>query len=148
MTVGKKSKMNVDKARRIIFVRDGQACVAQGVFGFCGGGLTIQHRAPRGMGGSARFDGFENLLTMCQIHNELDQASSDFHRLCIKLGWSMPRWAHEQGLADVIPVWYPGKGWFLLDDDGRLSISDDRHAKHIFLSVYGPTFAADPFFEV
>src|SRR6056297_392231 len=148
MPVGKKSKMNLDKARRIVFTRDGHECVAKGVFGFCGGGLTLQHRATRGMGGSARFDGFDNLVTMCLIHNELDQASADFHRLCVKLGWSMPRWAHEQGFADVIPVWYPNRGWFQLEDDGRLSICDSKQAKVIMLSVYGPDFVSDPHGEV
>jgi hypothetical protein len=148
MSVGKQSKLNLDKKRRIVFVRDNQSCVAKGVFGFCGGDLTLQHRAGRGMGGSARMDGFENLVTMCQIHNELDTASADFHRLCVKLGWSMPRWVHEQNFADVIPVWYSGRGWFQLDSDGRVSMIPDTQAKHIMLSVYGPEFVTDPHAEV
>ncbi len=56
----------------------------------------------------------------------------------------MPRWAHEQGFADVIPVWYPNRGWFQLEDDGRLAICDGKQAKIIMLSVYGPEFVADP----
>jgi len=144
MPLGKQSRNNLDKLRRIVFVRDGEECIAKGVFGFCGGGLTLQHRAGRGMGGSASMDTFHNLITMCAIHNELETASADFHRLCVKAGWSMPRWVHDQGFTDVIPVWYPGRGFFLLEDDGRVSIISEREAKQIFLSVYGPAFIADP----
>jgi len=144
MSVGKKSKLNLAQKRRIVFVRDGETCVAKGVFGFCGGDLTLQHRAGRGMGGSAERDGFDNLVTMCMIHNELETASADFHRLCVKLGWSMPRWVHDQGFADVVPVWYPGRGWFQLEDDGRLAWLDEKQAKMVMLSVYGPEFMGDP----
>ena len=144
MAIGKQSKLNVAQKRRIVFVRDGETCIAKGVFGFCGGDLTVQHRAGRGMGGSAQQDGFDNLLTMCSIHNELETASADFHRLCVKLGWSMPRWVHDQGFADVVPVWYPGRGWFLLEPDGRVSIVDERTAKTTMISIYGPGFVGDP----
>lgn len=144
MSVGKKSKAQLEKARRIIFTRDGNACIASGTYGFCGGDLTLQHRAPRGMGGSAKMDGAENLLTMCQIHNELERASADFHRFCVKLGWAMPRWAFDQGFADVIPVWYPGRGWFQLESDFRLAICDDKTAKTIYAAIYGAGFLSDP----
>jgi len=145
VTVGKKSKANLDKVRRLIFTRDDHRCVAQGVFGFCGGDLTLQHRATRGMGGSARMDDPQNLVTMCLTHNELDQASADFHRLCVKLGWSMPRWAFEQGFADVIPVWYSGRGWFLLEPDFRVALCEERQAKTVFAAIYGAEFLGDPF---
>ena len=144
MRIGRKSKKQTDSVRRHVFVRDGNRCIAAGVFGFCGGDLTLQHRAVRGMGGSASLDGFENLVTMCQIHNELDQASSDFHRLCLKLGWSMPRWVAEQGLADVLPVWYPNRGWHQLDTDGALTMIDQKTAKTVFVAVYGPQWVSDP----
>ena len=144
MTVGKKSKSNLDKVRRLIFTRDGHKCVAQGVFGFCGGDLTLQHRAPRGMGGSAVMDGPENLVTMCLTHNELERASADFHRLCVKLGWAMPRWAFDQNFADVIPVWYQSMGWFQLEPDFRLAMIDERQVKMVFASIYGADFASDP----
>jgi len=144
VSVGKQSKLNLAKKRRIVFVRDAETCVAQGVYGFCGGDLTLQHRAGRGMGGSASMDGFENLVTMCQIHNELDTASADFHRLCVKLGWSMPRWVFEQGFADVVPVWYSRVGWAQLDTTGRVSMIPEQQAKHIMLSVYGPEVLSDP----
>lgn len=144
MAIGKKSKNQTAKVRQSVFERDGMRCIAAGVFGFCGGDLTLQHRAVRGMGGSAQLDGFENLVTMCQIHNELDQASSDFHRLCLKLGWSMPRWVAEQGLSDVLPVWYPNRGWFQLDADGSLIMISQRQAKTVFVAVYGPQWVPDP----
>lgn len=96
------------------------------------------------MGGSAQLDGFENLVTMCSIHNELDQASTDFHRLCLKLGWSMPRWVAEQGFSDVLPVWYPNYGWRQLDTDGAMTIIDQKTAKTIFAAIYGPAWVSDP----
>lgn len=144
MSVGKKSKSQTDKVRRHVFDRDGNRCVAAGAFGFCGGDLTLQHRAVRGMGGSALLDGFDNLLTMCQIHNELDQASHDFHRLCLKLGWSMPRWVAEQGFADVLPVWFSDRGWFQLDTDGALTWIDQKTAKTVFAAIYGVGWISDP----
>jgi hypothetical protein len=144
MTIGKQSKLNVAQKRRIVFVRDGETCIAKGVFGFCGGDLTVQHRAGRGMGGSANQDGFENLLTMCSIHNELETASPDFHRLCVKYGWSMPRWVHDQGLADVVPVWYPNRGWFFLEDDGRHSMLPNGTARANMIAIYGADFFARP----
>jgi hypothetical protein len=142
MPLGKASRKNLDALRRIVFVRDRERCLAQGVFGFCGGPLTLQHRAARGMGGSASMDTFHNLVTMCATHNELDTASADFHRLCIRLGWSMPRWVHDQGFADIVPVWYAGLGWFLLEDDGRVSILGESEAKRIMVSIYGVGFEA------
>lgn len=144
MSVGKKSKAQTASVRKHVFARDGNRCVAQGVFGFCGGDLTLQHRAVRGMGGSARLDGYENLLTMCQIHNELDQASPQFHRLCLKLGWSMPRWVAEQGFSDVLPVWFAERGWFQLDIDGALTMIDDKTAKTVFAAIYGHGWVVDP----
>lgn len=143
MTLGRRSRVQTAKIRKQVFERDLGKCIAEGVFGFCGGGLTLQHRAGRGMGGSASQDGFENLLTMCETHNELETASADFHRLCQKLGWSIPRWAHDQGFADVIPVWFPRFGWFQLDTDGAVSMISERRAKEVFAAVYGAGFIAE-----
>ena len=71
MSIGKRSRRQVDKSRPEVFKRDGHICVADGLFEAvkwpCVGGLTIQHRRTKGMGGSALGDAPEALVTMCSL---------------------------------------------------------------------------------
>lgn len=137
MTIGKKSKQQVAKIREAVLRRDGERCVAAGVFGFCGGPLTIQHRVGRGMGGSAQYDTMAHLVTMCQTHNELQTASAKFNDICQHRGWSVPRWATEQTDVQLIPVWYPWKGWFTLWEDGSVRQATELEASAVYLALYG-----------
>jgi hypothetical protein len=141
MSLGKKSRAQVDKVRQLIFERDGGDCLAAHVFGFCGGGLTIQHRVGRGMGGSAQYDSPSHLITLCATHNELQTASAEFARICQARGWSIPRWAVERIPAKDIPVQYPGRGWFLLSDDGTVQAIKRYQAVPVFLSLYGEVWS-------
>jgi hypothetical protein len=137
MTIGKKSKAQVNKLRPGVFERDGNTCIAAGVFGFCGGGLTIQHRVGRGMGGSAQYDTPAHLITMCATHNELQTASASFAEICQSRGWSVPRWAVDRVKVSDIPVSYPGRGWYMLHEDGTVQQVTRFEAVPIFLSLYG-----------
>jgi hypothetical protein len=98
--------------------------------------VTLQHRVGRGMGGSALYDkdaGF--LLTMCNDHNGLETSNADFHRLCQKMGWSVPRWAVERRSISEIPVCYED-GWFYLIGFDRVPTTEHA-AKGRMEEIYG-----------
>jgi hypothetical protein len=137
VSVGKRSKRQLDKVRQLVFDRDGNNCLAAGQYGFCGGGLTLQHRVGRGMGGSAQYDTPAHLITFCAIHNELQTASATFATLCQSRGWSIPRWAVERVAITVIPVHYPLAGWHLLFEDGTLELVPAMEANAMLLALYG-----------
>lgn len=122
MSVGKRSKAQVDKVRKRVYDRDG-GCVCAGsswaILWPCGGAWTIQHRVTRGMGGSAEFDTSEHLLTMCAIHNQLDASSMEFRAACIRQGWSIPRWVMKSFRPQDVPVWYLD-GWHWLYEGERV----------------------------
>ena len=69
MTIGRRSRSNVSKSRPVVFRRDGRECVVAGLWESvkwpCAGGLTVQHRRGRGMGGSAVWDEPDCLVAMC-----------------------------------------------------------------------------------
>ena len=123
MSIGRRSRKQVDAVREAVFERDGQRCVAYG-FGECAGVLTVQHSVARGMGGSAKYDGIDFLRAMCAHHNTLDTADAAFHERCVKRGWSVPRWLADSQGIQVIPVLY-SDGWHLLQNGERIRISDD-----------------------
>lgn len=139
MSIGKRSRRQVDKSRPEVFKRDGHICVADGLFEAvkwpCSGGLTIQHRRTKGMGGSALGDSTEALVTMCQYHNLLQTADSEFAKTCIKNGWAIPRWVADQYKFNRIPVKYCD-GWQLLDGVERFNISENT-ALDIMETIYG-----------
>ncbi len=142
MTIGRKSRSNVSKSRPVVFRRDGKECVVAGLFEAvkwpCGGGLTVQHRRSRGMGGSALGDSPEALVSMCAFHNVLQTADSDFDKICKQYGWSVPRWTFEQHAMNRIPVKY-ADGWFLLSGSDRFRISDAT-AETLMSEIYGDLF--------
>jgi hypothetical protein len=135
MSVGRRSKAQVNKVREIVYKRDGHVCVvAHTAYGAqCSDELTIQHRVTRGMGSSARFDEPKHLLSMCGYHNFLDTADSVFRDFCVARGYSVKRWAALD--AGVIPVHY-SDGWFLLHGDGRVEVSNVE-ASRLMKEVYG-----------
>jgi hypothetical protein len=127
MPVGKQSRKQVNAVRDKVFARDNHTCIVaetvwSGVYP-CGGQLTIQHAVARGMGGSARYDGIDYLRTMCLLHNGLDTSNAIFHDVCLKLGWTVPRWLADTEGIRVIPVFYQD-GWHLLQNGERIRISD------------------------
>ena len=140
MKIGKRSKAQVNKVRKLVFERDRHLCVVHGSLWQrlepCWGDLTVQHAVARGMGGSAKWDGIDYLRAMCSHHNTLDTASSEFRKACIRNGWSMPRWLAEQNYpAKLLPVRY-SDGWHLLQDGERIRISDAT-AVRIMSDIYG-----------
>lgn len=142
MSVGKKANRVLDKLRPLIFERDG-ACVIAGTLWErlerCAGDLTLQHRAPRGMGGNSDiFNAPENLVAMCMNHNRLERDSVSFRDFCRRNGYAMPRWVLEgrNGLdASMVPVRFID-GWFLLEGLDRRSISEDT-ALTFMVALYG-----------
>ena len=139
MSIGRRSRRQVDKSRPEVFKRDSYLCVADGLFEAvrwpCVGGLTVQHRRTKGMGGSALGDAPEALVTMCSGHNVLQTADADFAKRCVELGWAVPRWVADRHKLSRIPVKYCD-GWFLLTDVDRVPISENT-AQAIFEDVYG-----------
>lgn len=127
MRIGKQSRTQVAKIREQVFERDNHQCVVSGSMSSlewpCAGGLTIQHAVGRGMGGSAAVDGIDYLRAMCAYHNQLDTSSADFHRACLRNGWSVTRWMAQRKGILVIPVKYPD-GWHLLQHGERIRISE------------------------
>lgn len=119
-TLGKRSRTQVERNRDGIFLRDDYRCVVANTSWTklipCAGGLTIQHRIGRGMGGSAKFDTPTHLLTMCAVHNALETANGKFHNTCVRNGWSVPR--NRELDPSEIPVAYPDGNWYQLSNIG------------------------------
>mgnify|MGYP003625481844 FL=1 len=144
MSIGKKSRSQVEKARRGVYERDGGVCISKAVYGVCDDSVTIQHRVGRGMGGSAKYDtqpGF--LLTMCGRHNMLETANADYHKVCQELGWSVPRWVPDQWSISEVPVFY-WDGWHYLVGFDRVPTSD-KVAKLRMESIYGKQDRREPY---
>lgn len=128
MSVGKRSKRDVNKNRKTVFKRDNYTCVVTGseyeyTWG-CYGIPTIQHRVTRGMGGSNAHDEPRDLVTMCAYHNQLETMSATFRRVCELSGWSVRRSMASQWPLNRVPVLY-GSDWFLLDGDARFLIPEE-----------------------
>jgi hypothetical protein len=139
MSIGKKSRKQVEAIRQTVYERDNHTCVVHGSLWSmlvpCGGSLTIQHRVTRGMGSSAKYDDAPFLLSMCSIHNGLEPASAEFRAFCERQGYSIPRWAVEQTPISRIPVKYED-GWYLLSATGKHGIPEPV-AADLFIEIYG-----------
>lgn len=99
------------RTRKLVYQRDNHECV------HCGAtdGLTLQHRAGRGMGGSKLLDGPENLITMCATANYRLESDAEFSRLGITNGWKLRR--HQN--PETEPVLYaPAGAFFMLNPRG------------------------------
>ena len=139
MSIGKKSRKQVEAVRQAVYDRDDHRCVVYGSLWSmlvpCGGSLTIQHRVTRGMGSSAKYDEAPYLLTMCSIHNGLEPASAEFRAFCERQGYSVPRWAAEQTPISRIPVRYEDS-WFLLANSGKYAVPEPV-AIDLMTELYG-----------
>lgn len=129
-TLGARSRTQVEQNRDGIFLRDDYRCLAANTSWTalfpCGGGLTIQHRIGKGMGGSAEFDTPAHLITLCMVHNTLEPANAAFRNFCVRNGWSVPR---NRGLdVEQIPVTYPDGNYYQLSDIGfgRIYLTPER----------------------
>lgn len=136
MAVGRKSKAQVAKVRKLVFERDGDACVVSHTkyWASCTGELTIQHRIARGMGSSALVDEPKYLVSMCAYHNFLDASDAVFHKFCIEQGYSAPRWILNRHQINRLPVCY-ADGWYLLDGNERFEIPEST-AKEMMSEIY------------
>jgi hypothetical protein len=139
MSIGKRSRRQVDAHREIVFERDNHTCVVSNSLWSklipCGGALTIQHRVTRGMGGSAKYDDPPYLLAMCAIHNALEPASVSFRDFCERQGYSVPRWVMNRHAINRVPVKYDSD-WYLLSGTDRFKIPE-RTAVEMLDEIYG-----------
>lgn len=110
------------ETREAVFRRDGDRCVRCGMF-VRTWGASIQHRKPRGMGGTKdpSINSAANLIVLCGdgvrgCHGWVESHRDEAHAA----GWSLPWWEDPT----AVPVTY----W-----DGRkytLSSEGDRNAVH------------------
>ena len=115
----KSSRSEMDAFRAVVLERD--ACTCQ----MCGENVmhklaSIQHRRPRGMGGSALVNIPSNGVLVCgsattpdSCHNEIEHVdrtkAQEFGYLIPKLSGIHP---------STVPLWTFTRGWILLDDLG------------------------------
>lgn len=106
------------RTRRVVFARDGNECV------HCGTdyGLTIQHRANRGAGGSKLLDGPENLIVMCGQSNQRLESNAVFADLGRTLGWKIRR----SDDPTTIPVRYASGDFYFLDKSGARFLAEEE----------------------
>jgi hypothetical protein len=137
MSIGKKSKAQVEKSRPIVYARDGKRCVVRGSVwaSSCGGSMTLQHRVGRGSGGSALYDAPPFLVTMCAVHNGMAEIVPEFKEFCRVHGWALRRGYAEQHPISRVPIRYPD-GWQLLSGEGRFAISETT-ARELMEEIYG-----------
>ena len=102
--------------RNLVLERDHYACY------HCGAteGLSIQHRANRGMGGSKLKDRADNLITFCSLANAEMESDAESAGLARVLGWKLGQWQSYD-----FPVWSNWENrWFVLTEDGQRFYSE------------------------
>lgn len=107
MSVPKLAPLTVDR----LAVRDGRRCIHCGTTE----GLTVQHRANRGHGGSRSAESPANGVILCWgLNGALERIpeAADAAREC---GWKVSRHVDPA----TVPVWDGvTRGWWLLDHEG------------------------------
>lgn len=113
--------------RAAVYKRDGDRCVACNA----NDGLTFQHRAAVGMGGSKIRPGAVAGLTLCLACNQACEAG--MQTLALASGWKIRRYASPE----QVPVRYPHEfGWFRLEGVNRTRIPGPV-ALDMLHAVYG-----------
>lgn len=116
--------------RAAVYKRDNHRCVAC----HAGEGLTFQHRAAVGAGGSKIRPGATDGLTLCYRCNAACEA--EMQTLALASGWKVRRWASPE----LVPCYFPHEHqWFLFAGQTRHPITavvalDAMH------SVYGDDY--------
>ena len=106
--------------RRAIFERDGH-CLHCGVTE----GLTIQHRANRGAGGSKLRDTPSNLIALCGLSNQLLECDALRARAGRDHGWKLRSWEYPL----TVPVLDVLTGeWAYIDNDYNRVLTQKRDA--------------------
>lgn len=115
----KSSRREMDIFRGTVLLRDGSTCQ------LCGQDVTlklasIQHRIPRGMGGSALVNIPSNGVLVCgsattpdSCHNWMEHVD---RTRAERFGYLIPKLSGVH--PSTVPLWTYTRGWVLLDDTG------------------------------
>lgn len=91
--------------------RDGRACAHCGVTD----GLSIQHRANKGMGGSKAREGLANGCILCVMFNVDLEQSAEAAARARRMGWKISKYDDPE----TVPFWHaPTQGWRMVFNDG------------------------------
>jgi hypothetical protein len=116
----KSSRSEMDAFREAVLARDGTTCQC------CGIDVThklasIQHRIPRGMGGSRLVNIPSNGVLVCgsattpgSCHNAIEHEDRAWFT---RLGYLIPKLSGAR--PSDVPLWTATHGWVLLDNDGN-----------------------------
>jgi len=116
--LAREARAQMERHRAAVYDRDWRQCVARGLATPCGGGLTLQHRVNRGMGGSADVgDGPQWYVTMCAVHNGLLESDAAMAAVGRRHGWVLPHSVDAEDAVLYVPVDYPD-GHYLLNAEG------------------------------
>jgi len=136
VSIGKRSKKQVERIRQVVYDRDGGVCVGQGFSLPCSGGLTVQHRVSRGMGGSAQYDSEPAwLISLCWAHNVAETSNASLREAYVARGWGVPRWVVNSWDISDVPVRY-FDGWKFLVNNERLTVSESDALERM-REIYG-----------
>jgi hypothetical protein len=136
VSIGKRSKKQVERIRQVVYNRDGGVCVGQGFGLACSGGLTVQHRVSRGMGGSAQYDTEPAwLITLCWAHNVAETSNASLREAYVARGWGVPRWVVDSWAITEVPVRYVD-GWYVLVEGDRVPVTE-RESSERMRAIYG-----------
>lgn len=119
--------------RRAVRFRDGERCVSCGAVD----GLTMQHRAAVGMGGTSFRVGLAGLLTACAVCNgEYEHTLQDE---ALVYGWKIRSWV----TAHIVPVFYMHRRiWVVLGAEGRMRAVPSGEAVLMMRAAYGEQWEA------
>lgn len=94
--------------------RDGAVCAATGVTE----GLSIQHRADKGMGGNPLAERPSNGIILEVLLNVRLEQNADEAEHARRMGWKLSKWDDPT----KVPYWHaPSQTWWLADDEGGRS---------------------------
>ncbi|WP_157813957.1 hypothetical protein [Microbacterium sp. BR1] len=118
------------QVRRSVYERDGKQCVS------CRDvdGLTYQHRASTGMGGSKSQPTVVGGLTLCLLCNQSCEAENQTR--AIVWGHKIRRWQNPSN----VPVFYPHEhAWYRFEGTRRIRITSEL-AVEMMCAAHGDTW--------